>query len=150
MCTYSDPTVSISPSAQDITTDGGSVIYTVNIANNDTAVCPDTTFNLSVSDNNGGDFVIPSTLGQNSVLLAPGANTDVTLTVTGQSGAPNGATNDTSVATAADANHGIATSNTVTTTINVGGVVVCEDITTRNECRNEPTCQWKKNACITR
>jgi hypothetical protein len=30
------------------------------------------------------------------------------------------------------------------------GGVVCEDITTRNACRGEPTCQWKKNACITR
>ena len=121
VCTYSDPSVSITPTAQDITTDGGSVNYTVNVANNDTAACPDTTFNLSVSDTNGANFVIPSTLGQNSVLLAPGANTDVTLTVNGQPGATNGATNDSSVATAADANHGSVTSNTVTTTINVGG-----------------------------
>ena len=148
VCTYTDPTVSVSPNAQDITSDGGSEDYTVNIANNDTAVCGDTIFNLSVSDDNGVDFD-PSTLGQNSVNLAPGANTDVTLTVTGQLGATNGATNNTSVATVADANHGIATSNTVTTTINVGGVD-CEDIQNRNACKAEPTCQWKKNACITR
>ena len=116
--------------------------YTVNVANNDTAACPDTTFNLSVNDTNGADFVIPSTLGQNSVMLAPGANTNVTLTVTGQAGATNGATNDSSVATAADANHGSVTSNTVTTTINVGGVVVCGDITNKQACNAEPTCNW--------
>jgi len=121
VCTRSDPTVSISPIAQDITTDGGSAGYTVNIVNNDTAACPNTTFDLSVSDTNGTDFVIPSILGQNSVTLAAGANTDVNLTVTGQAGAGNGTTNDSSVSTAADANHGSATSNTVTTTINVVG-----------------------------
>ncbi|NNJ94874.1 MAG: multicopper oxidase domain-containing protein, partial [Halobacteria archaeon] len=141
VCTYSNPTVSISPTAQDITVDGGSVNYTVSIANNDTAACPNTTFNLSVSDTNGVDFD-PSTLGQNSVTLAPGANTDVTLTVTGQAGTTNGATNDSSVATAADANHGSVTSNTVTTTINVGGVVVCGDITNKQACNAEPTCEW--------
>jgi uncharacterized membrane protein len=143
VCTNNDPTVSISPSAQDITTDGGSAGYTVSITNNDTAACADTTFNLSVTDSDTGvNFVVPSTLGQNSVLLTPGANTDVTLTVTGQPDAPDGATNDTSVATAADANHGVATSNTVTTTINVGGGVVCSDITKRNECSNTPGCMW--------
>lgn len=30
------------------------------------------------------------------------------------------------------------------------GTVVCEDITIRNDCKGEQTCQWKKNACITR
>ena len=150
MCTYSDPSVSITPTAPDITIDGGSVNYTVNVANNDTAACPDTTFNLSVNDTNGTDFVIPSTLGQNSVLLAPGANTDVTLTVTGQAGATNGATNDSSVATAADANHGSVTSNTVTTTINVGGQVDCSTFTTKQTCSAEPTCDWdnRNKVCL--
>jgi hypothetical protein len=113
----------------------------VNITNQDTAACPDTTFNLSVSDSNGADFVILSSLGQDSVNLAPGANTDVTLTVTGQLGAPNDATNDTSVATAADANHGSVMSNTVTTTINVG-VVDCTQITNKASCNAEATCEW--------
>ena len=150
VCTYSDPSVSISPNAQDITTDGGSVDYTVTVTNNDTVACPDTPFGLSVNDTNGTDFAIPSILGQNSVTLAPGGNTNVTLTVTGQTGAPNGAANDTSVATVADANHGAVTSNTVTTTINVGGQVNCSDFTTRNECRNAPNnaCRWNNKAGI--
>jgi hypothetical protein len=122
----------------------------VTVTNNDTAACPDATFNLSVNDTNGTDFV-PSTLGQNSVLLAPGANTDVTLTVTGQPGAPNGATNDSSVTTDPDANHGAATSNTVSTTINVGGQVDCSQFTRKQSCNAEPTCLWdnRNKVCLT-
>jgi hypothetical protein len=145
VCTYNDPSVTVSPNAQDITIDGGSVDYTVTVTNNDTATCPATTFGLSVNDSDTGtNFVVPSALGQNSVLLTPGANADVTLTVTAQSGAPNGAANDTSVATAADANHGAVTSNTVATTVNVAGPVVCSDITKRGECNNTPGCTWDK------
>jgi hypothetical protein len=151
VCTYNDPTVAISPTAQDITTDGGSVDYTVSITNNDTAACADTTFDLTASDTNGVNFVIPSNLGQNSVPLAPGANTDVTLTVTGQTDAPNGATNDTSVM-AADpaANHGDVTSNTVSTTINVGGQGNCSTFTTKQSCNAEPTCVWvnRNKVCV--
>jgi spore coat protein A len=144
VCNYADPTLSISPNALDITTDGGSAGYTVSITNNDSGgACPNTTFNLSANDSNGADFD-PSTLGQNPVNLAPGANTDVTLTVTGQAGAPNGATNDTSVATAADANHGVATSNTVTTTIQAA--MACADYPDRQSCKDNG-CRWKKGVC---
>jgi hypothetical protein len=144
--------VSISPNAQDITTDGGSVGYTVAITNNDTAACADTTFDLTVADSDTGvDFVVPSTLGQNSVILAPSASTDVTLTVTGQPDAPNGATNDTSV-TAADpaTNHADVTSNTVMTTINLGGQVDCSQFTTKQTCNAEPTCRWdnRNKVCV--
>jgi uncharacterized membrane protein len=151
VCTYADPTVDISPTAQVITTDGGSVGYTVSITNNDSTACADTTFDLTVSDSDTGvNFVVPSTLGQNSVPLAPGANADVTLTVTGQLGAPNGSTNDNSVATAADANHGVVFSNTVTTTINVGGQVDCSTFTTKQTCNAEPTCVWvnRNKVCV--
>jgi hypothetical protein len=143
VCTRNAPTFAMG-NDQSIAVDG-SAVYTLDVTNNDTAACPDTTFDLSVNDTNGTDFVIPSTLGQNSVLLAPGANTDVTLTVTGQLGAPNGAANDTTVATAGDANHGIATSNTVTTTINVAGGV-CGGITKRKDCNNTPGCTWDQGA----
>jgi len=153
VCTRADPTVSISPASGEITNDGGTAGYTVNITNNDTAACADSTFNLSVSDSDtGANFVVPSTLGQDSVSLAPAANTNVSLTVTGQQqGATDGATNDSSV-TAADpaANHADVTSNTVTTTINVGAGGTCEGILDRTQCRNDPTCQWKKGACVTR
>jgi hypothetical protein len=151
VCTYADPTVAISPNAQDITMDGGSASYTVSITNNDTAACADTTFDLTVIDSDTGvNFVVPSTLGQNSVLLAPADSVNVTLTVTGQAGASNGATNDSSVATAADANHGAVTSNTVTTTVNVGGPVDCSQFTTKQSCNAEPTCRWdnRNKVCV--
>jgi hypothetical protein len=152
VCTYADPTVSISPNAQDITTDAGSAAYTVRITNNDSAACPDTTSDLTVSDSDAGtDFLLPSTLDQSSVTLAPSASADVTLTVTGQLGAPNAASNDTSV-TAADpaANHADVTSNTVTTTINVGGQVDCSQFTSKQTCNAEPTCRWdnRNKVCV--
>jgi spore coat protein A len=154
-CTYADPTVSISPTAQDITTDGGSVDYTVSVTNNDSSACAETTFDLSVSDSDDGtNFVVPSTLGTDPVTLAPGASTDVALTVTAQPGATSGVANDTSASTAADVNHASVTSNTVTTTINVGGAVDCSQYTNRNDCRNEPTnsCKWdnRNNVCVPR
>jgi spore coat protein A len=143
-CTRSDPSVTISPTAQDITTDGGSVLYTVSVTNNDTTACDATLFNLSVTDSDTGvNFVVPSNLDMNSVTLDPGASQNVNLTVTGQAGAENGAVNHTS-ATAADpaSNHVNVISNSVLTTIDVGGQPVCEGITNRNECRNTTGCEW--------
>lgn len=152
-CAYADPSLSISPAAQDITTDGGSVGYTVSITNNDSSACTDTTFDLSVADSDTGtSFVVPSTLGTDPVTLAPGASTDVTLTVTAQTGAADGASNDTSVSTAADANHGAVTSNTVTTTINIGAAVSCSDFTDKQTCNGQAECRWdnRNNVCITK
>jgi len=42
-----------------------------------------------------------------------------------------------------------STSTTSTTTTTQAGVV-CEDITNRNQCQDQPTCQWKKKMCVTR
>jgi len=42
-----------------------------------------------------------------------------------------------------------STSTTTTTTTTQPGVV-CEDITDRTQCQNQPTCQWKKQMCVTR
>jgi len=154
-CTYADPTVNISPTAQDITVDGGNVHYTVNIINNDSAACMSTTFNLTVDDSdNGADFVVPSTLVENSVMLGPAESGNVILTVTAQSGGTG--SNDTSVIASDPANHADVTSNMVTTTINLDGPppVDCGEFTDRTSCRNEPTgsCRWinKDNVCINR
>lgn len=145
-CTYGDPSVNISPTAQDITVAGDNVQYTVSIINNDSAACMPTTFDLTVDDSdNGGDFVVPSTLGTSSVTLAPMADQNVILTVTAQSGGSG--SNDTAVIaadTAQPPNHADATSNTVTTTINVGGGGACGDITKKNDCNNTPGCMWDK------
>jgi hypothetical protein len=154
-CTYADPTVAITPASQDVTV-GNSVTYTVSITNNDTTACMQTTFDLTVNDSdNGADFVLPSTLTVNSVpvdsvLLAPGESTDVTLTVTAQ---PDGTrSNDTEV-TASDPalNHADVISNMVTTTI-VSGVICSQYDGNETACRAQPECRWKKKTqtCINR
>jgi spore coat protein A len=150
-CMYNDPSVTINPTAQDITTDGGSALYTVSVTNNDTGACDATTFNLFVTDSDTGvNFVVPSTLSLNSVTLDPSASQNLDLTVTGQTGAPNEAVNHTSVtATDPASNHDNVISNSVLTTINVVGVV-CENIRDRTECRSHDQCRWKKENCITR
>jgi hypothetical protein len=124
VCTLSAPTLVISPGTKLIQVNGGSVAYTLNILNNDTAYActASSTFTLSVSDSNSGSFVVPSTLSQNSVSLAPGANANITLTVRARAGFSTG-TNDTTV-NASAINHAIAVSNTVITSIDIPGVCV--------------------------
>ncbi|UCH82232.1 MAG: multicopper oxidase domain-containing protein [Nitrospiraceae bacterium] len=115
-CTYVDPSVSITPAAQDVDA-GNSVTYTVSVTNNDTGDCSITTFNLTVDDSdNGADFVLPSTLSANLVQLLPAESQDVILTVTAQ---PDGTqSNDTAVIASDPAlNHADVASNMVTTTI---------------------------------
>jgi spore coat protein A len=153
-CTYNDPSVTISPTAQDIITDGGSVLYTVSVTNNDTDACSSTTFNLSVTDSDTGvNFVVPSVLSTTSVSLIPGASQNVDLTVTGQPGTPDGEVNNTSVTASNPAsNHANVPSNTVTTTINVGGQPVCSQYPDKNTCRDDLACRWDNKAgmCINR
>ncbi len=119
-CTYSDPTVSILTASKEITVDGGFVDYTVQVTNNDTAACADTTFSLSVSDSNSTNFYA-SVLTDTGLTIAPGASAQTTFRVTAQPNQPNASTNISDVNSAADANHGAVTSGTVTTTINVSG-----------------------------
>ena len=121
-CTRQAPSVSISPSNQTITTDGGSVSYTVTITNNDPTSCTETTFNLSVTDSNTDNFD-PSTLSQTSVTLAPGASMNVTLTVKDKAGDyPGSPTSNNTYVTVTSTEHGSVNSNTVTTTIDEGAV----------------------------
>jgi hypothetical protein len=132
-CTYNDPAVTISPAAQTITTDGGSVVYNVEVTNNDSGTtCADAIINLAVSDSKQADFET-STVAPSSVTLAPGGVDNVDLTVTAIAGVIS-ATNDTTV-TASSANHGDV-SDTVTTTLDVQQQ--CEPTTDRNEGDNDP------------
>ena len=117
-CTVSAPTVSITPTTQTISTNGGSAAYTVTVKNNDSGSgCTNTTFNLALmdTDSTGANFVTPSVLGQTSLTMAPGANTNVTMTVRAKTGATAG-TNSTSV-TATATGHTSSTSNAVITNI---------------------------------
>ena len=117
-CTPVAPTVSIAPASQMITTDGGTVPYTVTITNNDAAACSSTTFTLPITNSNSADFFVATSLSP--VTLAPGATTTVSLTVTAVTGKTTGTTNTSVTATAPG--HASVTSNTVTTTLNI---VVC-------------------------
>ncbi|MGD0887035.1 MAG: fibronectin type III domain-containing protein [Thermodesulfovibrionales bacterium] len=120
-CTASSPSVSITPSSQTITVEGGNVAYNVTIMNNDSgSSCANTTFRLAPSDSNTTNFNA-STVNPTSVTLAAGASTTITegLTVMATAG-QEGGTNTTTV-TASAIGHASGISNTVTTGINSSG-----------------------------
>jgi len=113
--------VTILTAGQEITSDGGFVVYTVQVTNNDSVACADTSFDLSLSDSNGSNFY-PSALTQATLTnLAPGASAQTTFRVTALANQTNGATNNTDVSTAAASLKNGVTSTPVTTTLNVAG-----------------------------
>ncbi len=118
-CTANAPTVSITPVSQVITQTSGSTTYMVNVKNNDSGSgCTSVSFSLTAVDSDaGGNFIVPSVLSTASLTLAPGANGNSTLTIRAMTGSSSG-TNTTSVGAAASG-HSTATSNSVTTTLNV-------------------------------
>jgi hypothetical protein len=118
VCTSADPTVAITGANRQITAGSGSVVYNVDVTNNDSAACADTTFALSVNDSNGVDFAT-SLLATGSLLLAPGTTGNTSLTVTAVASPGNGAINVSSVTSAAAGPHGAVTSGSVTTPVNI-------------------------------
>ena len=120
VCTNSDPTVTITTADQQITAGSGNVVYNVDVTNNDTAACGDTTFSLSVSDSNSTDFAT-SLLGTANLLVSPAATQSTTLTVAAVASPTNGSTNSSDVTSAAAGPHGAVTSNAVNTRINIPG-----------------------------
>ncbi len=132
-CTEADPTVTITTGNQDITSDGGFVNYTVQVTNNDSLACADTTFTLSAADTNSTNF-FASTLETTSLTVAPGASAQTQVKVTAKANQPNASTNDTTVSTAAVGLKNAVTSLAVTTTINVtgGGCVAAGDYLNTN------------------
>jgi hypothetical protein len=116
-CTYSDPTVLIVDSDQNILTDGGSVDYTIEVTNNDTPACGTTPFDLVATDTNTTDFNL-TVFGTDPLPVSPGSTAQTVMTVSGVAGAPHNSTNQTNFSTALDANHGeVVNSTPVTTTI---------------------------------
>ncbi len=84
-CAKNNPQITISPVSQ--TGSGGATLsYTVNIKNNDTSTCGNTTFNLTNSVPSG----FSSNMSATSATLNPGGSTNVTLSVTSPSGTPDG------------------------------------------------------------
>jgi hypothetical protein len=137
VCTRNAPTFTMGAD-QSIAVDG-SAVYTLDITNNDTAVCAASTFNLSILSETGntGSFTLPSVLSASQVTLPAGAtDTSVTLTVTGNG--PDEAYLDSKVEVRDDVDHaGLEQTDTVRTTI-----LDCSAITKKNECSNTPGCMW--------
>ena len=84
-CAPSAPTVSLSPSRQSARP-GSDLVYTATVTNRDPAMCDASTFDLSTSVPAGWS----GTLSSSSVVLAPGAQGQRTLTVRSALGAPDG------------------------------------------------------------
>jgi hypothetical protein len=122
-CTTAAPTVSITPSSQSITSNGGSVNYSVTIKNNDTGTgCANAIYTLSPSDSNTTSFNI-ATLGVTSVTVAPGATSSPTvLAVSAKTGQTAGL--DTTTVTASSSGHANGSSS-VGTTLNVTSSSPC-------------------------
>ncbi|KAF0144509.1 MAG: cytochrome C family protein [Nitrospirae bacterium] len=118
VCTRVNPTVSIFPSVQNVLA-GNAVTYTVSVINNDSGdTCGSTTFTLSKTDapvTPNANFT--AALSPLSITLNVGASGKVTLTHTAAAGASIGATQQSYVTSAADANHAAVNSSTVTTTV---------------------------------
>ncbi len=119
VCVRANPSVSISPVAQNVI-QGASAGYIVSVTNNDNSNCTATTFNLSKTDApvvpnaNFSASTLPATIGP----INPAATATVTLTHTATAGATINSTEQTYVTSAADGNgHTAVQSNTVTTTV---------------------------------
>jgi predicted CxxxxCH...CXXCH cytochrome family protein len=120
-CLTSVPTLSLSPAAQTITSDGAFVDYTLSITNNDSVNCPNMTFNFNAINSNSTDF-LSSTVTPNSLTMAQGATANVNLRVTAKAGATSG-TNNSRVNSARQGQAHSDSSNTVTTTISLAACV---------------------------
>jgi hypothetical protein len=118
-CTRNAPTFSMGVN-QSIAP-AGSAVYTLDITNNDTAACADSTFNLSILSETGdtGKFTLPSVLSSASVVIPAGANdTSVILTVTGNGTGVNPENLVSTVEVRDDTDHlGQQQTDAVTTTI---------------------------------
>jgi len=105
-----------------ITADGGTSLYSLKIVNNDFGGCGESQFNLTVADTDSVSSFSPSTLSASSVVLDPGAQTTVKLTVRSKQGIPTGY-NKTKVTSAAEdgKSHASVVTGEVQTTLNVVG-----------------------------
>jgi hypothetical protein len=114
------PTTSFVTANQQVTTDGGSAAYTVQVQNDNPAACGATAFDLVVVDDNAAAFTIPSVFTVDPLTVNPGGATNTTtLTVTSQTGAANGAANNSYFYTAVNGTiPQSGNSATRTTTIN--------------------------------
>jgi len=129
-CTFTVPSVTVTPLSQTITTDGGSVTYSVSVKNNDTPLpggtCQAFDYALSINDSNLTNFA-PSTITPITLNLAAGATGTATLTVKALRG-QGGGTDVTTVTASAPAH--LNGSASATTTIQIGQKVTVDQLQT--------------------
>ncbi|TLM60953.1 MAG: CxxxxCH/CxxCH domain-containing protein, partial [Deltaproteobacteria bacterium] len=104
VCVHNTPTLTITPAARSaIPTDVAK--YTVSVKNNDNALCTTEDFTLSLTDSNGTDFTLPSTLSAPVLSLAPGQTKQSFLTVAVKGTATLGNQNLTTIDVAGPVGH---------------------------------------------
>ena len=144
--TRNSPTFSLGGD-QNVSPDG-SAVYTLNITNNDTIACDDTTFDLSIINETGNtsSFSLPSALSSAQVTLAAGASSNTeTLTVSGNNSGTDGDLLDSTVEIRDNTGHvDQQQSDIVRTTITM--VMDCSAYTDGSSCR-AAGCKWKRNIC---
>ena len=118
VCTPATPTVSITSFSQQITSDGGNAVYNIEVTNNDSVDCTDTTFNLTIVNSNAN---FTATEGDNQITVSPGVTGNSTITVT-DTAAANGEATDVYFYTNLDGSHAqSANSEIVTALVNIPG-----------------------------
>jgi hypothetical protein len=129
VCTYTNPTVTISPSSQTGSL-GQSLTYIANIKNNDNSACSASTFTLTNTCPSGWTC----SLNKNSVVISPGITDSSTTTVTSPSSATSG-TYSFSVTATSNSYTGTGSANYV-----IGGIAnQCSDGTAYGQCSsNKP------------
>ncbi len=111
-CTRVAPSLTISPSSQTGFA-GNSLIYNINILNNDNSLCGATTFSLNSQVPSGWS----SSFSQNSFSLSPGQSGSASFTITSVSTASAGNYNFDIISSGSSATHSV--SKTATYTVNV-------------------------------
>ncbi|MBI4827083.1 MAG: CxxxxCH/CxxCH domain-containing protein [Nitrospirae bacterium] len=123
-CVRNDPTLTLETDTGAIqgfiTTNGGTKDYILTVINNDYGGCGNTTFDLTVSDTDGGNNFEAPILSSLTATLAPGAQTTRIVTVTATAGKTTGQSLTNATYEGTDPNHlNVVNSNNVTTFINV-------------------------------
>ena len=98
-CVRANPDLTISPTANQSLTAGGSAAYTLSVKNNDNSGCATGNFNLTAAPPGGWGVK----LGSTALAIAPGASASTTLTVTAPNGVADGLYQTSATATNAAA-----------------------------------------------
>lgn len=133
-CVRANPDLTISPTANQSISAGGSTTYTLSVKNNDNSGCSTGNFNLTAAPPGGWS----AKLGSTALAIAPGATASTTLTVTAPIGAADGIYQTSATATnAADSRYADSvTGGAVIYTVTSVSVAVATDKATYSRNQN--------------